>query len=264
MSSVRNLGGTFLLLGVLFAQEGTKFGVRLAPALGFFRVDSGGRTPKALSGAGAFSFGGGLMLSFGFSDNVSLLLGAGVNTVGGNLSFKEGYGIKGKIAANNADTVIRLNAQAIGDAKYRATTVNVPVFIKMRTNLLGSTPIRAKAMLGGNVDVRVGSSIRASKAILSADFIDQERMTGKVAADHILPFFAYAGAGAGVDVELEGVGTIDFTIIYNHGLTNVINKDFKFNFKDSANREYKDLKPYQDLRARASNLQFQLIFWFGS
>ncbi|GIV25624.1 MAG: hypothetical protein KatS3mg026_1316 [Bacteroidia bacterium] len=244
------------LITGLYAQEGVKFGLRVAPGVGFFSVDSSGRTVRNLAGSGVFGFGGGLMLSFGFSDNVAFLLGAGVGTGGGKMDFKPDYGIKGVTNAG-ADTAISLRDAGVTAAStvtYRVTTLNVPVWIKMRTNPLGSTPIRAKGVLGGQVDVRVGSSTNSSRILVSPLFIDQDRArTG----EHFSAFLAQASGGAGVDVEIEGVGTIDFTVMYNHGLINFFNKDFKFDAQGA-----KDLKPYKDLKGRLSNLQFNLIFWF--
>lgn len=195
------------------------------------------------------------MLSFGFSDNVSFLLGAGVGTSGGKLEYKPNYGI---IGAN--DTLLLSQAGLTGSqtVTYKVTTVNVPVFIKMRTNPLGSTPLRAKGMLGGQVDVRVGASTNSDKVLVSADFIDQDRVrTG----EHVSAFLAQASAGAGVDIDIEGVGTVDVTFLYNHGLINFFNKDFKFNATVNSNT-YTDLKPYKELKGRLSSLQLQIIFWF--
>jgi hypothetical protein len=196
------------------------------------------------------------MLSFGFSDNVAFLLGAGIGSGGGKMEFKPAYGIPGN-TSSGADTLLRLDSTGLASATtvtYRVTTINVPVWIKMRTNPLGTTPIRAKALLGGQVDVRVGSSTNSDRVIVSADFIDQDRTrTGQ----HFGTFFAVASGGAGVDVEIEGVGTIDFTVLYNHGLINFFDKDLKFDYQN-----IKDLQPYKNLKGRLSNLQFNLIFWF--
>ncbi|MCX7606413.1 MAG: outer membrane beta-barrel protein [Bacteroidia bacterium] len=240
----------------LYAQEGVKFGLRVTPGVGFFSLDSTGRTVRTLTSSGVFNFGGGLMLSFGFSDNVAFLVGAGIGSGGGKVEFKPTYGIPAK-TAGGADTLVRLDSAGLSSATtvtYKYTSLNVPVWIKMRTNPLGSTPLRAKALLGGQVDVRVGSSTNSERVIVSADFIDQDRTrTGA----HFSSFLAQASGGAGVDVELEGIGTIDFTILYNHGLINFFDKDLKFD----AGRA-KDLQPYKNLKGRLSSLQFNLIFWF--
>lgn len=248
---------TAALITGLYAQEGVKFGLRVAPGLGFFGIDSSGRTVRNLASSGVFGFGGGLMLSFGFSDNVALLLGAGIGNGGGKVEFKPDYGITGKNAAGTQDSSFSLRDAGLTSATtvtYKVTTVNVPVWIKMRTNPLGSTPLRAKALLGGQVDLRVGSSTNSEKILVSADFIDQDRTR---IGDHFSTFFAQASGGAGVDVELEGIGTIDFTVLYNHGLINFFDKDFKFDAGGG-----KDFQPYKNLKGRLSSLQFNLIFWF--
>lgn len=256
---MRTLRITFTALaalsGSLYAQEGVKFGLRVSPGLGFFSVDSGGKTVRNLAASGVFNFAGGLMLSFGFSDNVAFLLGAGVGTGGGKLEYKPNYGIIG-----SNDTLLLSEAGLVGSqtVTYRLTTLNVPVFIKMRTNPLGSTPLRAKGMLGGQVDVRVGASTNSDKVLVSANFIDQDRVrTG----EHVSAFLAQASAGAGVDIDIEGVGTVDVTFLYNHGLINFFNKDYKFNAVVDG-ESYTDLKPYRDLKGRLSSFQFQIMFWF--
>lgn len=249
------------LVGIVWAQEGVKFGLRASPGVGIFSLDSVGRTIRGLKGGGKFSFSGGLMLSFGFSDNVALLLGAGVGTAPVRVDFSPNYAIRGTY--NSRDTLLPLDQAGLASTQsvtFGLTTVNVPVFIKLRTNPLGPTPLRAKGVLGGQVDVRVGATTRSDKVIVSADFIDQDkaRITDQ---HHISPFLAQASAGAGVDIDLEGIGVIDITFLYNHGLVNFLNKDFKFN-ATVGGVEYKDLKPYKDLKGRLSSLQLQLMFWF--
>ncbi|MCS7296752.1 MAG: outer membrane beta-barrel protein [Bacteroidia bacterium] len=256
---MRALRVTFLgvaLGGVMYAQEGVKFGLRASPALGFFGLDSAGRTVRNLEGAGVFGFAGGLMLSFGFSDNVSLLLGVGVGTGGGKVEYRPDYGIKAA-----GDSVLTLSATGLTSAQnvtYRATLLNVPLFIKLRTNAIGPTPLHIKGVLGGQADLRVGSSTNSDKRLISANFIDQDRAR---VTEHFSTFLAQASAGAGVDIDLEGIGIIDVTFLYNHGLINFFNKDFKFT--ETVNGvTYRDLQPYKDLKARLSSLQLQLIFWF--
>ncbi|MCS7152508.1 MAG: PorT family protein [Bacteroidia bacterium] len=243
------------LLSSLYAQEGVKFGLRVSPGIGFFGVDSSGRTVKNLASSGVFNFGGGLILSFGFSDNVSLLLGAGIGTGGGKVEYKPNYAIKG------ADTSLPLSATGLTSTQqvtYKVTTVNIPVFIKLRTNPLGSTPLRAKGMLGGQVDVRVGSTTNSDKVLVSSNFIDQDKTrTG----EHFSTFLAQASAGLGLDVDIEGVGIVDVTFLYNHGLINFFNKDFKFNANVNG-ESFRDLQPYKDLKGRLSSLQLQIIYWF--
>jgi hypothetical protein len=80
MTRVKYIAILLLVGGMVWAQEGVKFGLRVDPILGFFSLDSAGKTVRNLSGSGAFNFRGGLMLSFGFSDNASLLLGAGIGS----------------------------------------------------------------------------------------------------------------------------------------------------------------------------------------
>ncbi|MCX8112233.1 MAG: PorT family protein [Bacteroidia bacterium] len=246
-----------VLTGSLYAQEGVKFGLRVSPGLGFFGVDSSGRTVRNLSSSGMFNFSGGLMLSFGFSDNVSFLLGAGVGTGGGKVEYKPNYGI---IGAGDTLYLSQVGLSSAQKVTYRVTTLNVPVFIKLRTNQLGSTPLRAKGILGGQVDVRVGSSTNSDRVLVSQNFIDQDRTR---TADHFSSFLAQASAGAGVDIAIEGVGTIDVTFLYNYGLINFFDKEFKFN-ATVGNRQYNDLQPYKDLKGRLNSLQLQIIFWFGS
>ncbi|MCS7188452.1 MAG: outer membrane beta-barrel protein [Bacteroidia bacterium] len=257
MRVLRKTGmGLALLITGLYAQEGVKFGIRVSPGLGFFSLDSLGRTVRNLGGQGVFNFVGGLMLSFGFSDNVAFLIGAGVGTAGGKIEYRPNYGIYGKTLSGR-DTVVLLGNTGLSSATtvtYRITTIGVPVWIKMRTNTIGPTPLRAKALLGGQADIRVGSSTNSDKKILSANFIDQERTR---TAEHFGQFLACGSFGAGVDVDLEGIGVIDFAVIYNHGLVNFLDKEFKF---DEGN--VKDLQPYKELKARLSSLQFNLIFWF--
>ncbi len=250
-----------LLGGILVAQEGVKFGLRVDPALGFFSLDSSGKTVRNLAGSGAFGFRGGLMLSFGFSDNAAFLIGAGVGTQKARIEYKPGYGIMGKTPSGQ-DTAITLSEAGLtsaNTASYGITTVNVPVWLKLRTNPLGSTPLRAKALLGGQLDVKVGSTTTSDRVIVSPDFIDQDKTRG---GSYVIPFLAQVTGGAGVDIDLEGIGTIDFAITYNHGLINFFNKDFKFDYTGANGVRISDIKPHEKLKGRLSSLGFNLMFWF--
>jgi hypothetical protein len=261
MTRVKYIAILLLVGGMVWAQEGVKFGLRVDPLIGFFSLDSAGKTVRNLSGSGAFNFRGGLMLSFGFSDNAALLLGAGIGSYSAKVEYKPGYGIIGK-TPSGADTTITLVATGLTSAvtpSYGITTLNVPVWLKLRTNPLGSTPIRAKALLGGLLDVKLGSVTKSDKVIVSRDFIDQDKTRG---GSYVMPFLAQASAGAGVDIELEGIGTIDFAITYNHGLINFFNKDFKFDYTDANGVKITDIKPHKDLKGRLSGLGFNLMFWF--
>ncbi len=261
MKSLR-LYATMLLLGAFaFGQEGVKFGIRLDPTLGFFSLDSSGKTVRNLAGSGGFAFRGGLMLSFGFSDNAAFILGAGIGTYRAKIEYRPGYGVMGKTAGGQ-DTSFTLQQAGLMTAtspSYGITTVNVPVWLKLRTNPIGSTPLRAKALLGGQLDIRVGSTTNSDRVIISPDFIDQDRVRG---GSYVMPFLAQVSGGAGVDVELEGIGTIDFAVVYNHGLINFFNKDFKFDYTATNGTKISDIKPHEKLKGRLSGLGFNLIFWF--
>jgi len=261
MNRTRYLVVLLLTGGILVAQEGVKFGLRVDPTLGFFSLDSSGKTVRNLSGSAGFGFRGGLMLSFGFSDNAAFLLGAGIGSQSVRVEYKPGYGIIGKTPSGK-DTSITLAEAGLTAAttpSYGITTINVPVWLKLRTNPLGSTPLRAKALLGGQLDVRVGTTTRSDRVIVSPDFIDQDRTRG---GNYVLPFLAQVTGGAGVDIDIEGVGTIDFAVTYNHGLINFFNKDYKFDYTGANGVKITDIKPHEKLKGRLSNLGFNLMFWF--
>lgn len=247
---------TLGLMSLVWAQEGVKFGIRFTPAIGFSNVDSAGKQLKAVSPKGLFALGGGLMLSLGFSDNAALLIGAGIGSRGLNFSYEAGYGLKAKNSAG-ADTVLPIGSAV--EAKVRLTNIDVPIWIKMRTNdLVGG--LRIKALLGGTANIAVGASLTGDKKVFSADFIDDGK--SKV-LDQVSVFNASADAGAGIDWEIEGVGTVDVTFLFSYGLINIYNKDFKFEYTDSnTNQRFVDIRPYKDLKSRIMNLGLNLIFWF--
>ncbi|MGQ9864052.1 MAG: outer membrane beta-barrel protein [Bacteroidia bacterium] len=246
----------FGLCSLVWAQEGVKFGIRFMPAIGFSNVDSAGKQLKALSPKGLFALGGGLMLSFGFSDNAALLVGAGIGSRGLNFSYEAGYGLKGK-RASGADTTLNIGQPV--NAKVRLTNIDVPIWIKMRTNdLVGG--LRVKALLGGTTNIAVGASLTGDQKVFSADFIDDGK--SKV-LNQVSVFNASADAGAGIDWEIEGVGTLDVTFLFSYGLINIYNKDFKFEITDSNGQPIiSDIRPYRNLKSRIMNLGLNLIFWF--
>jgi len=228
-----------------FGQKGFNFGLNIAPLLSSTRWDSAKKEIKSADFKSRMGFKGGLMVSYGFAENVGIQTGVDILMAG----FKSIYG-----SITN---------------KYSLTSVEIPLLLKMRTNDLAGG-IHAKGYFGGAVGLNVGAKVDASanqfpigaKVDATANqplIYEQGKNT---ITGHFQPFFTWFAFGAGIDWDIEGVGMLDIALIYNLGLSNAFKPNYEVEYKDSNTNITTKNKPYDNFRARLSYIGLNIGFWF--
>jgi len=216
-----------------FGQKGFNFGLNIAPLLSSTRWDSAKKEIKSADFKSRMGFKGGLMVSYGFAENVGIQTGVDILMAG----FKSIYG-----SITN---------------KYSLTSVEIPLLLKMRTNDLAGG-IHAKGYFGGAIGLNVGAKVDASA---NQPIYEYEQGKNTITG-HFQPFFTWFAFGAGIDWDIEGVGMLDIALIYNLGLSNAIKPNYEVEYKDPNTNEPKKSKPYDNKRARLSYIGLNIGFWF--
>jgi hypothetical protein len=215
-----------------FGQKGFNFGLNIAPLLSSTRWDSAKKEIKSADFKSRMGFKGGLMVAYGFAENVGIQTGVDILMAG----FKSVYG-----SITN---------------KYSLTSVEIPLLLKMRTNDLAGG-IHAKGYFGGAVGLNVGAKVDASANQSPIYEQGKNTITG-----HFQPFFTWFAFGAGIDWDIEGVGMLDIALIYNLGLSNAIKPNYEVEYKEPITNTTIKIKPYDNLRARLSYIGLNIGFWF--
>jgi hypothetical protein len=217
-----------------FGQKGFNFGLNIAPIISSTRWDSSKKELKSAENKSRMGFKGGLMVGYGFAENVGIQTGLDILMVGFSQKIKS-------VTPNPTN-------------KYSLTAVEIPLLLKMRTNDLASG-IHAKGYFGGALGLNVGAKVDAS--------VDQTPLYEKgknTITNHFQPFYTWFAFGAGIDWDIEGVGMLDIALIYNLGLSNIIKPNHEVEGQVSGTTV--KFKPYENLRARLSYIGLNIGFWF--
>ncbi len=230
---------SFLVVAILafqnaFAQKGFNFGLNIAPVISLTKWDSSKKEFKNWDSKSRLGFKGGLMLGYGFAENVGIKTGINVLLAGFSTQIKN-------VTPNPTN-------------KYSLTAVEVPLLLKMRTNDLASG-IHAKGYFGGALGVNVGAKVDASAN--QTPLYEQGKNT---ITEHFQPFYTWFSFGAGIDWDIEGVGMLDLAVVYNLGLSNIIKPNHEIEY--TINSETNKIKPYKNLRSRMSYIGLNIGFWF--
>ncbi len=213
-----------------FAQKGFNFGLNIAPVISSTRWDSSKKELKNKEFKSRMGFKGGLMVGYGFAENVGFQSGINVLLAGFSSKIKS-------ITPNPTN-------------KYSLTAVEIPLLLKMRTNDLASG-IHAKGYFGGALGINVGAKVDAN-----ADQFPVYEKGKNTITKHFQPFYTWFSFGAGIDWDLEGIGMLDIAIVYNLGLSNIIKPNYE------AEGTTIKVKPYENQRARLSYIGLNIGFWF--
>ncbi len=239
---MKKAGSLILLLFILqnsFAQKGFNFGLNVAPLISSTRWDSSKKELKSQDAKSRMGFKGGLMVGYGFAENVGIQTGVDILMAGFKTQTKS-------LTPNPVN-------------KYSLTAVEIPLLLKMRTNDLASG-IHVKGYFGGALGLNVGAKVDANT--------DQTPLYEKgknTITNHFQPFYTWFSFGAGIDWDIEGVGMLDIALVYNLGLTNIIKPNHKIEYKTTGvdgSTITAEIKPYENLRARMSYIGLNIGFWF--
>ncbi len=216
------------------AQKGFNFGLNIAPVISSVRADSAKKEFKSADYKSKMGFKGGLMVGYGFAENVGIQTGVNVLLAG----------FKGQVK------YLTPNPQN----KYSLTAVEIPLLLKMRTNDLASG-IHAKGYFGAALGLNVGAKVDANTDQFPLYEKGKNTITG-----HFQPFYTWFSFGAGIDWDLEGIGMLDIAVVYNLGLSNIIKSNYEQEYTISGVTS--KFKPYENLRLRMSYIGLNIGFWF--
>lgn len=213
---------TIILSQVVFAQaQEIKFGVHIDPFISLMDSDYSKVEGAAVNGGGEI----GVEIEYRFSDNYALTFGVdfALNR-GGSLLYKYGGVILPNTDFDNRSsfeyaggTTILANApvdmMAFTKINYRLNYVELPIGLKLRTNELGGSYLRAFfhiPLIKIGIPVTAGAKVFSPDA--TADGFEDDRGTGKVHIPQsdgsivepnvwkdITPIQISIGAGAGVE-----------------------------------------------------------------
>ncbi|MEZ4684729.1 MAG: hypothetical protein R3B47_01240 [Bacteroidia bacterium] len=172
MINKKNLIALFALLLMMTcfvqAQEGVKIGFRVSPMIPRAVVNDSSKQPiKGLTTKPAASFGAGIIMNMGFSQQVSLTTGISFQ----QLRYASTYQVPGGSTAGAGDTTW-LEA---GDAP-RVTSVVIPLGLKLRSPEIG-TGIHLWANIGAQANIPVAYSSASRIPVATTDRVGNTSYT---------------------------------------------------------------------------------------
>jgi hypothetical protein len=181
------------------AQEGISAGLRLGPNLTLGRQFQDDQTVDSLKVGPQLGFRGGFMAHYGFTDNIGVYSGFFL------------------------DHVVFKPTQELNDHTFRVTYLELPLAARLTSyDLGGGWYLKARAGMGFHLNV--GATEKTSA-------------TTRRIQDQIRPLMVSALAGIGMEWDFYGGGYLDFGLSYHHGLTNILNQDFK---RESGGKPYEN------------------------
>ena len=194
-------------------SEGVRFGIKLAPNLGFVVPESDG-----LGGNGSgFGYSFGLLTEFpiGSAGNYRFATGLFLNNITGkwkaDLSYQDA--INGPIKIKELET----------DAKLQY--VELPLTIKLMTNEIGYMRYYGQIGFGNAFNIRAKSdmvvAVYDQSGAYVTDFVEDKNQDIQ---DQIAIYKASLIVGAGMEYNFSGNTSLLVGITYNNGFTNILSE----------------------------------------
>jgi len=191
------------------------FGVKIQPALAWFRVDAPDEAHFESDGL-PFGFGYGLITDFPFADRYAFSTGLEIAYRGGKTvhTYTEPNGI----GVTNFTQKTKLSLQF----------VEIPLTLKMRTNEIGYITYFFQAGLAPGYAIRTKAEITVNDVVIddNADF-----------SDEINEFNLSMILSAGAEYSLGGSTSLLLGITFNNGFIDLLN-DEKYDDKVKGNSNY--------------------------
>lgn len=194
-------------------SEGVRFGIKLAPNLGFVVPESDG-----LDGNGSgFGYSFGLLTEFpiGSAGNYRFATGLFLNNITGKWKYDFSYqdAINGPILIKELDT----------DAKLQY--VELPLTIKLMTNEIGYMRYYGQIGFGNAFNIRAKTDeVVAVYDQSGAYVIKFEENKNEDIQDQIAIYKASLIVGAGLEYNFSGNTSLLVGITYNNGFTNILSE----------------------------------------
>jgi len=180
-----------------------KFGVKVQPALAWFRVDAPDE-PNFKSDGMPFGFGFGLITDFAFTDRYSFSTGLEIANRPGKTIYT--------YSETNGTSVVNYTRRT----KVSLRFIEIPLTLKLRTNEIGYITYFFQAGVSPGYAIRSRAEIEENDKVIddNADYSDQ-----------INEFNLSMILAAGAEYSLGGSTSLLFGITYNNGFLDLIDDE---------------------------------------
>lgn len=251
-----------------FAQEteneikNFRFGVKLTPQLNWYkpeskRLEKNGVVPK---------LSGGVTAEYRLGKNVSWGFGLEFTGAGGKLSYTKDTSLyfvaedeiimpEDTAGRNGRFIVARLN-----ERKYNTVYFMIPMNLKMKTKEIGM--LTYYAQVGANTYIRKSAKANDESTSYtynsSGQFVQQPvEFSDLDVRKDVAPVMFTANAAIGAEYNVSGTTSFFFSLGYDYGLTNALNKSSDYLFRTST---YKYAAVDQKTIASAFQLNLGVLF----
>ena len=183
-----------------------RFGVKVQPALAWFRVDAPDE-PNFKSDGMPFGFGYGFITDFAFTDRYSFSTGLEIAYRGGKTVYS--------YTETNGTNVVNYTQRT----KLSLQFVEIPLTLKLRTNEIGYITYFFQAGLAPGYAIRTRAEIEVNDVVIDDN---------KDYSDQINEFNLSMILGAGAEYSLGGSTSLLLGITFNNGFLDLID-DSGFN-----------------------------------
>ena len=191
------------------------FGLKAAPAVSWFTPGD-----KKLSNDGSkFGFGYGLTTEFGITKNYAISTGLEVVNAGGKLVFPSTTDSTYYSVLDENSIIEKYDTFLLKERTYRLRYVNIPLLLKLKTNPIGSMTYFGQF----GVDASIKWKAMADD---DGNFLGQQTTTrNDVDISNDIGFLRLAlNVGLGAEYNLSGSTSLVFSVNYNNGFTNALQK----------------------------------------
>ena len=192
------------------------FGVKVMPALAWFRIDAPEETGLKSDGL-PFGFGYGLITDFGFAERYAFSTGLEVAYRGGKT--------KQEFTINDTTSVLT--------TKYTLQFIEVPLSLKLKTNEIGYLTYYFQVGFAPGFAIRTKADFEFETAglpTISEDDVD--------ASDEINEFNVSLLIGAGAEYNISGNTSLLFGLTFNNGFLDILDDEQFGDEKVKGNSNY--------------------------
>lgn len=253
-----------LVAGVtLTAQDDLKnfrFGLKIAPSVNWYKPEN---TKKQESDGALMRFSGGLITEFRLTDVISFATGLEITMDGGKINYIDSayylFGDDEIIRHENKPYNNTISGDTamyrLGNRKFSATYVTLPLSLKMKTKEIGM--LTYFGQFGFNPSIRWKAKAK-DEVYFGTLQSTQENLT--ITKDmNILNMALNFGAGA--EYNISGSTSLVFGLNFNLGFTPTADRDSDFLFERKNSGNGTSIEEYeQDFKSRAVILNVGVLF----